>query len=178
MPDPPLQCINVVIVEPFLLFFKLLSGQHVLRVTLYSIHHNRLDCRVLDIIWQPAYAIAYIYIFFFWNPASVSLTALLRFFIGREAEKCVFRNPNVFVGRRFYNEVKQRLLWGINVCLCSSMVSPRVWNKHAAGIPLISQRGRHICGLPFICWRGTKSTQPVWRHERLFLNQRVFITCF
>lgn len=115
---------------------------------------------------------------FFWNTASVSLTALLRFFIGWETEKCVFRNTNVFVGRRFYNAVKQWLLWGINVCLCSSMASPRVWNKHAAGIPLISQRGRHICGLPFICWRGTKSTHPVWRHERLFLNQRVFITCF
>lgn len=174
MQDSPLQCINVVIVEPFLLFFKLLSGQRVLRLTLYRLHHNHLDCRVLDIIWQPAYAIAYS----FENTASVSLTALLRFFIGWEAEKCVLRNTNVFVGRWYYNEVKQWLLRGINVCLCSSMASPRVWNKHAAGIPLISQRGRHICGLPFICWRGTKSTQPVWRHKRLFLNQRVFITCF
>lgn len=78
------------------------------------------------------------------NPANVSLRVLSR------GWKTCFSRHLFFVRRWYGDKVQQWLLWRTNVRLYGRMISPPVWNKHAAGIRLISRRGRRICGLPFI----------------------------
>lgn len=141
----PQQCITLIFPWASLRFFRPLAGQRrVLRLTVYRLHHNHLG---LLRTWTHLTACICNFRFI------VEILQICHSMFCQEAEKCVSINTNkhvFFVGRWHDGEVQQWLLWRTRVWLYSGMIAPRVWNKHAAGIPLISQRGRHFCGLPFI----------------------------